>query len=132
MTNLWVVLLGTGAALACTPGYIKSGELEKNGQGPSACAKSCEDLGMRMTAMVLVGDTVPGCVCQPVTLLAPAPVPSPPTASPPAPSAPTSEASPEQGAAASSGGYVLIAAAAAARAQQEQQRRLQQQQQQNH
>jgi hypothetical protein len=110
-----IVVVATG----CTPGYMKSNELESKGQGPSACSKACEDIGMRMTAMVLVGDTVPGCVCQPVTTA--------PAGSPPAPAPPATEAAPEQGAAASSGGYVLIAAAAAARQQQEQQRQLQQQ-----
>src|SRR4051812_47984717 len=101
MQNSWALLLGTLMAVGGTPGYIKSGDLETRGQGPSACAKSCQDLGMRMTAMVLVGDDVPGCVCQPLIVLAPAPAAAPAA---PAPAAPTSEASPELGAAAASGG----------------------------
>jgi hypothetical protein len=95
----------------CTPGYIKPSDLESRNQGPSSCAKACQDIGMRMTAMVLVGDAVPGCVCQPVE-------PAPPGSPPPPPA---SSAGPERGAAAAAGGYVLIAAAAA-RQQQEHQR----------
>ena len=104
-------------ALGCQPGYIKASELEAQGQGPAACRKSCEDIGMRMTALVLVGDTLPGCVCQPLTKQEPLPGPAP------APATPA-----EEGAAASTTGYVVVAAAAAA-AQQQQQRRQQQQQQ---
>jgi hypothetical protein len=124
MKHRWAMLgytLVVALVTGCTPGYIKSNELESKGQGPSACSKACEDIGMRMTAMVLVGDTVPGCVCQPVTLA--------PAGSSPAPTPPATDGAPQEGAAASSGGYVLIAAAAAARQQQEQQRRQQQQQQ---
>jgi len=106
----------------CTPGYIKSSELEQKGQGPSACTKSCEDLGMRMTAMVLMGDQIPGCVCQPV-------VKQGPLLGPEAAPAPAPASAPEPGAAASTTGYVVIAAAAAAQQQRQQQ---QQQQQQKH
>ena len=61
----------------CAPGYVKASELEQRDQGPSACAKSCSDLGMRMVAMVLVGDTLPGCVCQVLPVQGnPAPAPA--------------------------------------------------------
>jgi hypothetical protein len=53
-----VAVVGAG----CTPGYMKADRLEALGQGPSAGAKSCEDLGMRRAALVLVGDQLPGCV----------------------------------------------------------------------
>jgi hypothetical protein len=125
----------------CVPGYVKASELERRDQGPSACAKSCEELKMRMVAMVLVGDTLPGCVCQVLEVQsagpepAPAPAPAvpgtvpapanPPPGSAPAAGSPLSDAA-NQGAAASTAGFVVIAAAAAA---QEQQRQQQQQQQ---
>ena len=112
-----LVVLGLALMAACTPGYIKSSALERQGQGPSACAKSCEDLGMRMTALVLVGDMLPGCVCQPVVKQEPTPTP--------APSAPST---PESGAAASTTGFVVVAAAAAAQQQQLQLQRQRQQQ----
>jgi hypothetical protein len=112
-----LAVVGLALMAGCAPGYMKSSELERKGQGPSACAKSCEDLGMRMTALVLVGDELPGCVCQP--LIKQGPIPAPAPASPA-----------ESGAAASTTGFVVIAAAAAARQQQEQHRREQQQQQQ--
>jgi hypothetical protein len=108
-----VGLCVTGSA--CTPGYIKASDLEAKGQGPAACHKSCEDLGMRMTAMVLVGDTLPGCVCQPVVKQQPQPLEAPAA---------------ETGAAASTTGYVVVAAAAAAAREQQRQQQLQQQQQQ--
>jgi hypothetical protein len=111
--------IGLALMAGCTPGYIKSADLERKGQGPSACAKSCEDLGMRMTALVLVGDQLPGCVCQPVVKQAPISAPAPAPA-----------ATPESGAAASTTGFVVIAAAAAAQQQQQQQRQRQLQRQQ--
>ena len=70
MTNarMWLVALGIFASglAACQPGYIKASELERKEQGPSACAARCQELHMRMGALVLVGDQLPGCVCQPV------------------------------------------------------------------
>ena len=121
----WFAGLGFGAlavwgGLGCTPGYIKAESLEAQGQGPSACAKSCEDLGMRMTAMVLVGDSVPGCVCQPQSTQPAAPaLGTQPTTPAPLQAQPQSV---NDGAAASTTGYVVLAAAAAARQQQERQR----------
>jgi hypothetical protein len=70
MTNArsWLVAMGlfTSGLGACTPGYIRASELERKEQGPSACAARCQELHMRMGALVLVGDQLPGCVCQPV------------------------------------------------------------------
>jgi hypothetical protein len=140
MAALFGVLL-----VGCVPGYIKANELEQRNQGPTACAKSCQDLGMRMVAMVLVGDTLPGCVCQVLQAQSPAPNPengpitAPPAAAPAsappavAPSsalpgtAPAADAL-NEGASASASGYVVIAAAAAARQQQAQQEQQRQQQ----
>ena len=140
----WFRYLGSTALMAtalggCVPGYVKASDLERRAQGPSACAKSCEELKMRMVAMVLVGDTLPGCVCQvlevqsptPEPDAAPAPTPAVPGAVPAPPAPAPAAGSPgsdtaNQGAAASVAGFVVIAAAAAA---QEQQRQQQQQQQ---
>jgi hypothetical protein len=103
-------------------GFIDREHLETIGQGPSGCVKSCEELGMRMTALVLVGNSVPGCVCQPLTTQPAAPLPN----NAPAAAAPVQPQSVNDGAAASTTGYVVLAAAAAAARQQqmqEQQRR---------
>ncbi|HVY28474.1 MAG TPA: hypothetical protein VHB79_18085 [Polyangiaceae bacterium] len=136
-----VCLVVAALAGACKDGYIRSTDLEREGQGPDACRSACQDIGMRMTAMVLVSDQVPGCVCQPLVRMersapvaappsvAPAAAPAvPPSAAPPA--APTPDAAPpavpgatneppETGAAAATGGYVVIAAAVAAARQQQ-------------
>lgn len=108
------------SAAGCTPGYIKASKLESRGQGPAACAQSCEDLHMRMAALVLVGDQLPGCVCQPL------PVQGAPLKTSDVRPA-ESSGSAEEGASASTTGYVVLAAAAAAREQQRQ-RELQRQQ----
>jgi hypothetical protein len=119
MTRLSLVVLGV-TLLGCAPGYIKSADLEAREQGPTACARSCEDIGMRMTALVLVGNEQPGCVCQPVAKESPQPL-VPPAVAP--------AGAPQEGAAASTTGYVVIAAADAARRQSERQRQQQQLQQ---
>jgi hypothetical protein len=115
------------ALAGCRPGYIKASDLESKGQGPSACAKSCEELGMRMAALVLVGDTLPGCVCQPVTVQSPTPKVDAPAVPPAVPSAAPSTTPPPppaaEGAAAATIGYVVIAAAIAAQQSQDAQKR---------
>jgi len=129
-----LLLLGALSSAACQPGYIKADKLESRGQGPSACAKSCESMNMRMTAMVLVGDDIPGCVCQalvteaatppaqaapapalpPATVAPPQPPASPPAVSPPpAAPVPAQPQSANDAAAAATSTYVLVAAAAA-------------------
>ena len=155
MTNrrFLTVIMGVFATAlaACSPGYMKASELESKHQGPADCEARCVELGMRMGALVLVSDTLPGCVCQPTPAVAPptvAPPAAPPAAAPtptgpstvpapapsgippanPAPAAPISDAS-QQGASAATASYVVatMAAAAAARANQtELQRRTQQ------
>src|SRR6478752_9313957 len=132
---LLVSVLALWACAGCQPGYMKASDLESRGQGPSACIKSCEDIGMRMGALVLVGNDLPGCVCQPLTLQGaappkaePAPPAQAPAAAPPAPApAPAAPAAPggaafdsttqssNDAAAATTTGYVVLAAAAAAR-----------------
>jgi hypothetical protein len=92
---------------ACTPGYMSSKELEHREQGPAYCAKRCHELGMRMGAFVLVGDQLPGCVCQPLD---------------------TKAQASQDGASASTTAYVVAMAAAAAAQQQQQQQQRQAQQ----
>ena len=146
--RFWAALLGVFATIAacaaCSPGYMKASELESKHQGPADCEARCVELGMRMGALVLVSDTLPGCVCQPKPVVAPppttpgpAPVPPPPPTTPgqapvppPPPTtpgpAPLSDAS-QDGASAATASYAVLAAAAAARANQtEQHRRAQQ------
>ena len=131
-------LLALLACTGCQPGYMKASELESRGQGPSACAKSCADIGMRMGALVLVSNDLPGCVCQPVTVQgapppppasapatapaaptpAPAPAPTNEPATPPATTPPATSSAGEgssQGAAAATTSYVVLVAAAVAR-----------------
>ncbi len=118
----WIRGLATVALLAqcggaCAPtGYLKADDLDNVGLGPAGCIKSCEDLGMRMAALVLVGRSMPGCVCQPLNVQTGTPQPRPSAA-------PAATPAPIEGAAASTTGYVVLAAAAAARQQEEQQRR---------
>ena len=89
------------AAMGCTPGYIKAADLDRHEQGPTHCAARCSELGMEMGALVLVSNTLPGCVCQPKGTHSPA-----------------AEA-PQKGASgATTGMTVILAAAAAARQQQ--------------
>jgi hypothetical protein len=118
----WVTVMGVFAtALAgCTPGYMQASELEAKHQGPRDCEARCDELGMRMGALVLVSDTLPGCVCQPKPL--PVEAPKPPTSG----EAPANPA--QQGAGAATTAYVVaMAAAAAARANQTRQQQQQQQ-----
>ena len=99
------LILNTSWMAGCTPGYIDAKDLERREQGPTHCAGRCHELGLEMGAMVLVGDTLPGCVCVPRG---------------------TREKSASEGASASTVGYVVIAAAAAARRQQQAQQQQQQ------
>jgi len=89
---------------------MKVKDLDRLEQGPKDCAKRCEELGMKMAALVLVSNDLPGCVCEPV----------------PAPNAPNAPVDPgkavsQEGASAAVAGEVVIAAAAAAQQQQRQQ-----------
>jgi hypothetical protein len=49
----------------CDRGYLSGSELARRGRGPEQCAESCEELGMRMGAFVLMQRAVAGCVCEP-------------------------------------------------------------------
>ena len=91
----------------CTPGYMKAEDLDRQEQGPSHCAARCHELGMRMGALVLVSNQLPGCVCQPRHS--------------------AGSATSEGASAATTGHTVIMAAAAAARRQQQQQQQQQRQ-----
>lgn len=55
------LLIGSG----CHRGYKTAEDLDSDDRGPQACAKSCSDLGMQMSAFVLVEHGTSGCVCAP-------------------------------------------------------------------
>lgn len=94
--TLACILLGLAG---CKPGYIKTSDLEQRGQGPAECRIRCEELGMEMGALVLLGASLPGCVCQPGK---------------------SGNDAKTSGASATGAGYVVIAAAAAAQQHQQQ------------
>ncbi|MEI9940890.1 MAG: hypothetical protein WDO69_27045 [Pseudomonadota bacterium] len=100
---------------------MKASDLASKHQGPSDCEARCVELGMRMGALVLVSDDMPGCVCQPKPPASELPKPIPGEA-------PNPDAS-KQGASAATVSYVVaMAAAAASRAAQAQRQQHQQQQ----
>ena len=62
------IILGMALPLVlsgCYQGYKPADELEEDERGPSACAQSCHELGMHMSAFVLVDRATSGCVCSP-------------------------------------------------------------------
>jgi hypothetical protein len=121
----WVAMAMYASGLAaCQPGYIKASELERKEQGPSHCAARCEELHMRMGALVLVGDELPGCVCQPVEQRVPAPQAANATDG-------AGNVADEGASAATTSYAVVLAAAAAAQRQRQLAQQQQQQQQQN-
>ncbi len=60
-----VAMMSLGVC-GCFRGYKSASELESDDRGPSACADSCQELGMKMTAFVLVERETSGCVCSPL------------------------------------------------------------------
>ena len=120
--RFWATLVGVFATTlpACSPGYMKASELESKHQGPADCEARCVELGMRMGALVLVSDTLPGCVCQPKPPAeAPKPNPGQPAPGQPAPDVPAPSADvSREGASAATASYAVLAAAAVARASQ--------------
>src|SRR6476469_4967827 len=95
--KLLLCLLSLVAGTGCA-GYQTADTLERTKLGPNHCAKACYDLGMRMTALVLIESSATGCVCEPLQNAAPpapglaaptgAPPPPAPTGAPPPPGAP--------------------------------------------
>ena len=106
----------TGLA-ACSPGYMNASELQSKHQGPSDCEARCVELGMRMGALVLVSDALPGCVCQPKPATTIQTPPLPPSEAPkPDPALPAASVS-------SGSDVVIMTAAVAARVVQTQQQK---------
>jgi hypothetical protein len=95
--------------VGCHTGYMKTEDLTSNKTGPKDCDARCHELGMEMGALVLIADTLPACVCQPVPAASRGAQPG--AESGPASLAPVSGAAP-------AGGYVAIAAAAEAASRQ--------------
>ncbi|WP_437961020.1 hypothetical protein WME76_16240 [Sorangium sp. So ce119] len=96
----------------CNRGYQTAAELETAERGPTHCASSCYDLGMRMSAFVLVDRGVAGCVCEPVQAPAaayPVPPPAAPAAPPPPAAAPAAQPQSRASAGAAAGYAVLEA-----------------------
>ena len=65
--TLSLVSIATTAG-GCYRGYASASDLESSERGPADCHQSCEDLGMRMAAFVLVQNNVSGCVCEPTNV----------------------------------------------------------------
>lgn len=62
------IIIGATLSLllsACAHGYARTDELQSAERGPTACSASCEELGMHMSAFVLVDRSTAGCVCSP-------------------------------------------------------------------
>ena len=63
------IIVGVGLSLllsGCFQGYKPADELADDERGPAACATSCQELGMYMSAFVLVDRDTSGCVCSPM------------------------------------------------------------------
>jgi hypothetical protein len=60
------VVVGLGLCLSsCYRGYKSAKDLDTDQRGPRACAAACRDLGLQMSAFVLVEHQTSGCVCAP-------------------------------------------------------------------
>lgn len=62
---LFTLVLAGSALVGCNRGYMTASDLESAERGPKACSASCDELGMRMSAFVLVDRAAAGCVCSP-------------------------------------------------------------------
>lgn len=62
-----LLMLVLCALPACQQGYKSADDLRADERGPEHCAQSCHELGMRMSAFVLVEHGTSGCVCAPTT-----------------------------------------------------------------
>ena len=61
----FTLVLAGSALVGCNRGYMTASDLESAERGPKACSAACEELGMRMSAFVLVDRAAAGCVCSP-------------------------------------------------------------------
>ena len=64
--HLAIAALGAFALSGCYRGYKSAKELDSDERGPKACVQSCKELGLEMSAFVLVERQASGCVCSPV------------------------------------------------------------------
>jgi hypothetical protein len=69
-------VFGLLALPGCYRGYKSAKELDTDERGPKACVKSCKELGLEMSAFVLVERQTSGCVCSPIEKKT-APLPAP-------------------------------------------------------
>lgn len=60
-----VSLMGLCLTSACYRGYKDAKSLDSDDRGPTACAKACQQLGLQMSAFILVEHEASGCVCSP-------------------------------------------------------------------
>lgn len=60
-----IAAIGALTLSACYRGYKSARELDADERGPKACAQSCKELGLEMSAFVLVERQTSGCVCSP-------------------------------------------------------------------
>jgi hypothetical protein len=58
-------LVGALMVAGCGRGYARASDLERLERGPTACASSCEELGLEMGAFVLMDRGQASCVCTP-------------------------------------------------------------------
>ena len=68
MTHARALAAVLGAVFAfsgCYRGYKSPKELDSDERGPKACERSCKELGLEMSAFVLVERQTSGCVCSP-------------------------------------------------------------------
>lgn len=110
---LGVLILTFSLSLtACKKGFIQPEDLESSRVGPRECASSCYNLGLRMSALVLL-NRVSACVCEPVQWYPPPPGPAP------APAPAPTKGGASRGAGAAVAAHVVLAQ----QEQQQQQRR---------
>lgn len=60
-----ILAFGCVVISGCYRGYKSAKELDADERGPKACAVSCRELGLQMSAFVLVERQTSGCVCSP-------------------------------------------------------------------
>ena len=68
MRNTYLCLLalvGSLSLVGCNRGFISADAMASGEIGPTNCAATCEDNGLRMGAFVLVQHSYAGCVCVP-------------------------------------------------------------------
>lgn len=64
-TTIVCAALGLSVLSGCYRGYKSPRDLDADQRGPKDCAASCKELGLQMSAFVLVEHQTSGCVCSP-------------------------------------------------------------------